>query len=159
MHRKPWNDLAIYGTVLTLILIGGPANLAGQQDSTQAMPMTHDGMMAPNTMFAGGNGHTVTGGYDLVMKDGKQWLTLREDFSLDKAPDPYVVLSGDAMGRSPGALNLGPLHKLKGSSTFAIPAGVDLTQFSKVVIWCKKFDVTLGAAEFAAPKGDMMMHH
>jgi hypothetical protein len=84
-------------------------------------------------------------------------LMLADDFTLDGAPDPYVVLSADEMGSGSKTLNLGALERKKGASSFAIPAGTDLAQYSHVLIWCKKYNVTLGAAELAL--AGAMMHH
>jgi len=119
--------------------------------------MMDQGTMAPHGMFAGDHDHAVSGGYRIVDQDGKQTLTLADDFSLDKAPDPYVVLSADEMGSGAHTLNLGKLKKFKGASSFAIPAGTDLKAFGHVLIWCKKYNVTLGKADLAA--GGMMMHN
>jgi hypothetical protein len=117
--------------------------------------MMKDEGMAPHAMFSGANRHTVTGGYHIVTEGDKRSLVLDSTFALDGAPDPYIVLSGDEMGSGKGTLNLGRLRQLKGSSTFAIPAGTDLALFHTVVVYCKKFNVTLGRAELAA-SGPMM---
>jgi hypothetical protein len=115
------------------------------------------GMMGPHGMFQGAHDHKVSGGYSIVDQNGAKALVLGKDFSLDGAPDPYVVLSANQMGSGGGTLNLGPLKTANGSSSFMIPAGTDLSKFSKVLIWCKKYDVTLGQADLAAAGG--MMHN
>jgi electron transfer DM13 len=136
-----------------------PSAAAAQQDTSHAMnqAVSHEATMAPRGTFTGGHGHTTTGSYEVVSQDGQRSLVLGADFSLDKAPDPYVVLSPDGKGDTKGALNLGRLSQLKGSSRYAIPAGTDLAGFTKVVIWCKKYDVTLGLADVHGAK-DAMMH-
>ncbi len=157
------------GVVAGLLLAAAALPLAAQ-DSTMMkqdamghdkMAMDHGmmdkGMMAPHGMFAGDHDHIVSGGYSIVDHEGTQTLVLANDFSLDKAPDPYVVLSADEMGSGVHTLILGKLKKQKGASSFAIPAGTDLKQFSHVLIWCKKYNVTLGKAELAG--GGMMMHN
>jgi len=119
--------------------------------------MKDDGM-APHGMFAGANRHTVSGGYHIVTEGKQRSLVLDTDFNLDGAPDPYIVLSTGEMGSGKGTLNLGRLRQQRGSSTFPIPADADLSTFHTVVVWCKKFDVTLARAELAAG-GQMMMHN
>ncbi len=114
-------------------------------------------MVAPHGMFAGQHDHTVRGSYSIVEKDGRQTLTLADDFALDGAPDPYIVLSADEMGAGAKTLNLGALKRKKGASTFAIPAGTDLAQYSHVLVWCRKYNVTLGAADLAL--AGAMMHN
>ena len=117
--------------------------------------MSHEDMMAPHGSFSGAHGHQVSGGYHIV--NGGKALQLSDDFVLDQAPDPYVVLSGSEKGSGAKTLNLGLLTSRKGASVFAIPAGTDLTRYHHVLIWCKRYDVTLGRADLAA--GGAMMHH
>ncbi len=156
--------------VVTGLLVVAAALPLAAQDSTMMnkdsmghdkMAMDHgmmgEGMMAPHAMFVGDHDHTVTGGYRIVDQDGRQTLVLADDFSLDKASDPYVVLSADEMGSGAHTIRLGKLEKRKGASSFAIPAGTDLKQFTQVLIWSRKYDVTLAKAELAV--GGMMMHN
>lgn len=119
--------------------------------------MMDKGMMDPHGMFAGAHDHKVSGGYAIKDQNGTKVLVLGKDFSLDGAPDPYVVLSASEMGSGAGTLNLGRLKTTEGSSSFTIPAGTDLAKFSSVLIWCKKYDVTLGRADLAA--AGAMMHN
>ena len=155
------------GFAAGLLLAAAALPLAGQ-DSTMmkkdamghekmAPAMMDKGMGAPHGMFAGAHDHRVSGGYLISEKDGRQSLQLGPDFVLDGAPDPYIVLSADEMGSGARTLNLGALKRKKGTSTFAIPAGTDLAQYSRVLVWCKKYNVTLGTAELAA--GGAMMHN
>ncbi len=164
------------GLCAGMLLAVAPLSLAGQDSTTMKkdsmdhgamapsmgghhdMGKLRDGMMMPpHGMFAGDHDHKVSGGYSIVEKGGKQSLVLADDFLLDGAPDPYVVLSADDMGSGGRTLNLGALTRKKGSSTFAIPAGTDLAQYTHVLVWCKKYNVTLGSAALAA--GGAMMQN
>jgi hypothetical protein len=147
----------------SVLLLLATAPAVGQ-DSAMAKKDTMDhgmlmdqAMMVPHGMFAGAHDHKVGGGFSVVEKDGKQVLMLGEDFSLDGAPDPYIVLSADEMGSGAGTLNLGRLKTKKGPVAFPLPAGTDLARYSRVLVWCKKYNVTLGQAELAA--ADKMMHN
>jgi hypothetical protein len=131
-------------------------SMAMKSDSMHGMMMEH-AIMQPHGMFAGAHDHTVSGSFSVAEKNGKQVLSLGEDFALDGAPDPYVVLSANDMGSGAGTLNLGRLKSKQGPATFTLPAGTDLAKYSRVLIWCKKYNVTLGQAELAAP--DKMMHN
>lgn len=66
-----------------------------------------------------------------------------------------MVLSHDEKGGSNG-LSLGKLKKFSGDQTLAIPAGTDLSGYSHVALWCKKYDANMGAAPLAS--ADAMMH-
>lgn len=129
----------------------------GMGHDKMAPAMMDQGMMAPHGMFAGAHDHRVSGGYSISEKDGRQSLQLAADFVLDGAPDPYIVLSADEIGSGAKTLNLGALKRKQGASTFLIPAGTDLAQYSRVLVWCKKYNVTLGTAELAA--SGVMMHN
>ena len=142
--------------LVTVPAVGQDSALA-KKDATDHGMMMDSTMMAPHGIFAGAHDHKVGGGFSVVEKDGKQVLMLGEDFSLDGAPDPYVVLSADDMGSGAGTLNLGRLKTKKGPVAFLLPAGTDLAKYSRVLVWCKKYNVTLGQAELAA--ADKMMHN
>jgi pentapeptide MXKDX repeat protein len=138
----------------------GKDKMDKDRKGTDKMGMDHGmgaGAMAPHGMFAGAHDHVVSGSYSITMQEDRAVLVLGDDFSLDGAPDPYIVLSADDMGSGMHTLNLGKLEHKKGSSTFVIPAGTDLGAYHQVLVWCKKFNVTLGKAELAS--GGAMMHN
>ncbi len=151
--------------------------LAAQADSAKAMAhdamshdaMSHDSMgydaMGHDAMamskglhghFSAVGNHKASGGFEVIPENGKHVLRLTPDFSLAKAPDPYVVLSRTA-SVDQQSLYLGRVKSFSGVATFAIPAGTDLASFSHVVIWCKKFNVALADAPLASGEG-MMQH-
>lgn len=146
--------------------------LAAQADSAKAMAhdaMSHDAMgqdamgrsaMAMSKGLAGSftavGKEQVSGGFQVATENGKHVLRLTPDFSLGKAPDPYVVLSRTA-SVDQQSLYLGRVKSFSGVATFAIPAGTDLASFSHVVIWCKQFNVALADAPLASGEG-MMQH-
>jgi hypothetical protein len=115
-------------------------------------------MMPPHGGFTGANDHAVSGSYEIAEKDGKLWLMLQDDFSLDKAPDPYIVLSSTGKGSGQGTLNLGALKKQKGASVFEIVGLKDVKGYSQVLVWCKKYNINLGQAPLAAMDDKMMSH-
>lgn len=106
--------------------------------------------LAPHGAFVDAGGHKATGTAELVTKDGRSQLKLSDDFSVEKGPDVYVVLSPSAAMAPSGTKQLGKVKHFSGAQTFDVPAGVDLSTFTHVVLWCKKFDVLMGTAELAA---------
>ena len=44
-------------------------------------------------------------------------------------------------------VDLGRLRSFKGSQRYAIPAGVDLTKYPSVIIWCERFGVLISPAD------------
>ena len=76
--------------------------------------------------------------------DGSHTIVLGDDFSLDGAPDPRGGLGKD--GHYDGNTDAGKLGNLTGAQSFTVPAGVDVSDFNEVYIWCEKFSVPLGVA-------------
>ena len=78
---------------------------------------------------------------------------LGEDFEVGPGPDFHVYLVPKADIRSSSDVgdtmfvDLGRLRAFKGSQKYPIPAGVDLTKFPSVVIWCQQFSVLISPAD------------
>jgi len=132
------------------------ANDAMAKDEMGKDAMGKDAMaMAPHGAFAGLDGHKAGGTFEITTAGGKSELRLGKDFSVEKGPAVYVVLSQGEQG-GPTGLRLGKLKKFSGEQTLAIPSGTDLSGYSHVVLWCKKYDATMGAAPLAS--AGAMMH-
>jgi len=163
--------------LLAAVCLVSPFRLYAQNDSSMmshdsGMGMSHDsammgkdsGMkdehmmgkegMAPNMMFMGAASHKVAGDYEIVENKGKQQIKLTSDFSVDQAPDTYLVLATSDQPDDK-AVYLGKLKNPKGSQTFDVPKGTDLSKFSKLLVWSKKSGTLLGSADLAA-SGHMM---
>lgn len=80
---------------------------------------------------------------------------LEPDFAVGPGPDYHVYLVPAAQIRSDGPVknamyvDLGRLRAFEGSQRYAIPAGVDLSKFPSVVIWCERFGVLISPADLA----------
>jgi hypothetical protein len=78
---------------------------------------------------------------------------LREDFEVGPGPAFHVYLVPNANIRDAGQvtgtmfIDLGGLRAFKGSQKYPIPAGVNLTKFPSVVIWCEQFSVLISPAD------------
>ena len=93
---------------------------------------------------------------------GKGSVTVRQDsvylgadFEVGPGPRFHVYLVPKAPIRSSGDLagqmfvDLGRLRAFKGSQRYAIPAGLDLSRFHSVIIWCEQFSVLIAPADLA----------
>ena len=105
--------------------------------------------------FAGGkvNGGTVTHS----TKDGKDVLTLSDDFKVPDTPDPHWQVV-DSKGNTYllqrlNAKNLAGLAKDRLNSSITLPAYVK--DVAKVQIYCAWAEAVLGEASFAAPQMTM----
>ncbi|MGH7702853.1 MAG: DM13 domain-containing protein [Gemmatimonadales bacterium] len=138
--------------------------LVAQDDSTKMKKdemmkkddkMGHDAM-GPNPTFMGAGGHKAAGDYEIVDANGRKQIKLKDSFAIKKVPDAYLVL---AAGDKPDAKSVyvTKLKSLTGAQAYDLPKGVDLSQFSKVLVWCKKFSVLIASADLAS-SGEMMHH-
>ena len=100
--------------------------------------------------------HRTTGTVELVqLADQRRQLVLL-DLSTSNGPDLRVWLS-DRNVTASGLhvfddgryLELGRLKGNRGNQVYDVPAGVDLSPYRSVTIWCKRFSVSFGAAELA----------
>ena len=98
--------------------------------------------------FVGASDHITTGTVEVIKNaDGSHTIVLGDDFSLDGAPDPRVGLGKD--GFYNGNTDSGNLGSLTGTQSFTVPAGVDVSDFNEVYIWCEQFSVPLGIAKLS----------
>jgi len=78
---------------------------------------------------------------------------LEGDFEVGPGPAFHVYLVPKANVRDAAAVkdamfvDLGGLRAFKGSQRYPIPAGVDLKNYSSVVIWCERFSVLISPAD------------
>lgn len=95
--------------------------------------------------FTGASDHITTGGVSVIKTaNGGAVVILDNNFSLDGAPDPRVGFGKD--GVYVAASDLGALTSKDGLQAYVVPAGVNVSDFNEVYIWCRKFSVPLGIA-------------
>jgi len=136
---------------------GAMAKDAMDKDAMAKDAMDKDAMgKAHRGSFSGAEGHEAGGGFEVIADQGKSRLRLAPDFSVQKGPDVYVVLSNSPQVGKGGSLYLGKLKKFSGEQVYDIPSGTDLSAYSHVVLWCKKYHVAMGSADLAS--GHDMMH-
>jgi hypothetical protein len=80
---------------------------------------------------------------------GSSSLLRFDDVAITNAPDVHVYLSRETGGRWSEAtsLYLGGLKATNGSFNYEIPAGVDLSSYRSVVVWCRAFRVLITWAD------------
>jgi len=122
--------------------------------------------MAPSAMtaeapvkLAGGQFHTnahETHGLATIyrLSDGHRVLRLTQ-FATSNGPDVrvYLVAAGDVQSehaaKQAGFVDLGALKGNIGDQNYDVPAGIDLSRYRAVSIWCRRFSVNFGAATLA----------
>lgn len=108
--------------------------------------------------FASRNRYTVTGGATVYeLEDGTRTLRL-EPFESTNGPDLYVYLTtADHADDDPALdadhVDLGELRGNIGNQNYTIPDDVDLAAYDTVVIWCRRFSSSFGAADLSPVAG------
>jgi hypothetical protein len=83
---------------------------------------------------------------------------LESDFEVGPGPKYHVYLVPNANVRKEDQVaksmfvDLGRLRAFKGSQRYPIPAGVDLSKYPSVVIWCEAFGVLISPADLTMAK-------
>lgn len=94
--------------------------------------------------------HPTKGRATVIGSGGERVLRL-EDFRTDNGPDLNVYLSAAPPDAPAGSfkddyVDLGDLKGNVGAQNYTLPAGVDLSKYRTVVVWCVRFSVAFGAA-------------
>ena len=88
------------------------------------------------------------------LDDGRRVLRLTE-FATSNGPDVrvYLVAASDVQkedaAKRAGVVDLGALKGNIGDQNYDVPAGLDLSKYRAVSIWCRRFSVNFGAAPLA----------
>ncbi|MEP1231227.1 MAG: DM13 domain-containing protein [Litorimonas sp.] len=94
--------------------------------------------------------YRIKGTWSLTERDGKHFITFSDDFKTKNGPDLKIFLSpkstADVNGKNAidGAVNIGVLKSNKGSQEYEIPADVNLSQFSTVLVHCEAYSILWG---------------
>jgi hypothetical protein len=148
---QPWKlytNVTVNDTAPVILESGAPTQAA-------------DGSAPSATLVAQGqlvsHEHSTSGTVQLVkLEDGRHQIILR-DLSTSDGPDLRVWLTDQPV--LPGVQGwrvfddgqyeeLGALKGNLGTQVYDVPANVDPSQYRSVVIWCKRFKVSFGAAQF-----------
>ncbi|MEZ4661928.1 MAG: DM13 domain-containing protein [Caldilineaceae bacterium] len=83
-----------------------------------------------------------------IYQQGDQRVLRFEDFESTNGPDLHVLLVENVTGDMGDYVDLGSLKGNIGNQNYEIPADVDLSQFSGVMIYCMPFHVVFSTAAF-----------
>jgi hypothetical protein len=101
--------------------------------------------------------HTGQGQADVYLTESGSLLLNFSDFEVEDGPELHVYLASQNPIENTegvaleGAIDLGLLQNITGEQMYILPAGLDLTQYSSVVIWCEPYLVPFIAASLQAP--------
>ena len=98
------------------------------------------------TFVGGDDAHPAAGSFEISEGETGRTLSFSEDFSARRGPDLFVwlVQGNDTENR----YVVQRLQSARGAQTYVIPAEVDLSQYDRVVVWCRAFRVLFATGEF-----------
>jgi len=94
-------------------------------------------------------------GIAILRPDDIAILRLDDTFAAGPGPNYWIYLNTKPVGdedtflADSGRMRIAPLKSFTGSQNFVLPAGLDVTQFQTVTIWCETFSAYIGSAPFS----------
>jgi hypothetical protein len=148
------SDYLLSSSVALLLAILPGTSLHAQEEDAMAKdpPKQQVDAMARSASsaemrLAGAEGHRAMGAVHLVTANGKRQLHFTRDFSLEKGPDVYVTLTNGPKPVEGSSVVVARLTKFSGEQSFELPSNIDLSRYSHLVLWCKKYSVAMGIAK------------
>ena len=160
----------IIGSIIVIVAIGWylfrPELLFVDQTVNEALPAsataTRSSKDAQSSVLATGRFHRVshdTSGVATIhqLSEGQRLVRLTA-FETSNGPDVrvYLVAAKDATDNDTvtraGYIDLGAMKGNKGDQNYEVPAGIDLSQYQSLTIWCRRFGVNFATAPLTAPK-------
>lgn len=107
--------------------------------------MMKDGAIAMGRL-TGAEGHDASGSVRIERAGDETRLHLSDDFTVEKGPDVFVVLSRGPKVRDGASLFVAKLDRFSGAQSVTLPPTADPAAFDHVVLWCRKYSVAMGVA-------------
>ncbi|MEM9422903.1 MAG: DM13 domain-containing protein [Pseudomonadota bacterium] len=95
----------------------------------------------------------LKGAWEVVQLGDKTFIVFGDDFRAANGPDLKIFLSpqsvSDVTGKTAvnGSVNIGELKATKGTQEYEIPAGINLDDFSSVLVHCEAYSVLWGGGD------------
>ena len=103
-----------------------------------------DALIISSGIFIGLAGHHGEGTARLIKSEEKHYVRFDEDFNVTNGPDLFVYLGKD--GQYDPAAKLDSLKGNIGSQNYEIPAGINVSDYNEVWVWCRAFRVPFAKA-------------
>lgn len=87
-----------------------------------------------------------TSGEARILKINESYFLELKDFKTDSGPALKVYLSQEEDPKN--FIDLGDLKSTSGTFNYEIPANVDVNDYPLAIIWCERFSVLFGSANF-----------
>lgn len=120
-----------------------------QEEQERTLNTTTQNVLRVGSFIGIGDGiHNAEGIAKIIpLEDGTHILRL-ENLRVTNGPDLYVYLSPDKSASD--FVNVGKLKANNGNQNYDIPAGINLSKYDTVLVWCRPFSVLFGSAELTS---------
>jgi electron transfer DM13 len=120
-----------------------------QEEQERTLNTTTQNVLRAGSFIGIGDGiHNAEGIAKIIpLEDGTYILRL-ENLRVTNGPDLYVYLSPDKSASD--FVNVGKLKANNGNQNYDIPAGINLSKYDTVLVWCRPFSVLFGSAELTS---------
>jgi hypothetical protein len=157
---KLWQDETVEEALPGVVETSAPP-VVTPSDKPSDKPSEEPAASGPQTLASGeliSHEHATSGTVKLVrLADGSHVVRL-ENLDTSNGPALRVWLTDAPVKEGRDGwhvfddgkyVSLGELKGNKGSQNYALPRDVDPADYTSVSIWCDRFDVSFGAAQFA----------
>ncbi len=123
------------------------------EEATEEIEVVVDDNIIGSGDFQSNSSYTVSGSFEIVEEPGRVLIELDEDFSARGVPDLVLYLSNSSTSNA-GATVIAEVSSLRGSDfpkfntsgaqTLVVPSGVNVENYSTVLLYCRRFGVRVG---------------
>lgn len=95
----------------------------------------------------------LKGAWEVVQRGDRTFIVFGDDFRAANGPDLKISLSpksvSEVSGKTAvdGSINIGELKATKGTQEYEIPAGINLDDYSSVLVHCEAYSVLWGGGD------------
>lgn len=96
---------------------------------------------------------TISGNWSIEQTDGQTRLVFDDSFRARSGPDLKIFLSSKEFSKAKGSnatqqsVLVAELKSNKGSQSYLLPEGLDLSAFNSLLIHCEKYSVLWGGSQ------------
>ena len=120
----------------------GTANISATADGIKSSPAMVQVIRIGNFMDM-----SSTGTAKLKIENGILKLQTSTDFFVSSGPPDLRIYLGNTNNSIDGAVEIASLTTRSGAQSWNMPAGLNITDYRYVIVWCKQFGGTYGVAD------------
>ncbi len=145
--------MKFFQTAATALMLGIMGVSASMPTYAQAAEVTEINAAQTKSGVFVKKSKKLKGTWEIVQRGDQTFIVFGDDFRAARGPDLKIFLSpmtlADVTGETAidGALKLGELKKTKGAQEYEIPVGVNLADYSSVLVHCEAYVILWGGGD------------